>query len=244
MEWDSNSDLSGDEEEEGFLLSDGGPLPFPAEGLVQTAPCGFVVTDALEPDHPIIYVNTMFEMVTGYQAEEVLGRFRCNFLLNFVMESAILFVEKALGEGKGIGSLSVFLWFSLDKQGTLWLNRLIACECSEFSSLDWKVILVYGLMNWSTVFMEKKGGGLVIIRKYWEEEGGWCSRALREGYGVGLWKAIGNRWEEFNKRVGFMVRNGRKVKFWEDRLYGDEFMEEAFPELFSITFAKDAWVNL
>uniref|UniRef100_F6GXH9 PAS domain-containing protein n=1 Tax=Vitis vinifera TaxID=29760 RepID=F6GXH9_VITVI len=127
MEWDSNSDLSGDEEEEGFLLSDGGPLPFPAEGLVQTAPCGFVVTDALEPDHPIIYVNTMFEMVTGYQAEEVLGR------------------------------------------------------------------------NW---------------------------------------------WEEFNKRVGFMVRNGRKVKFWEDRLYGDEFMEEAFPELFSITFAKDAWVNL
>ncbi|XP_034698976.1 adagio protein 1 [Vitis riparia] len=79
MEWDSNSDLSGDEEEEGFLLSDGGPLPFPAEGLVQTAPCGFVVTDALEPDHPIIYVNTMFEMVTGYQAEEVLGR-NCRFL--------------------------------------------------------------------------------------------------------------------------------------------------------------------
>ncbi|RVW30281.1 Adagio protein 1 [Vitis vinifera] len=227
MEWDSNSDLSGDEEEEGFLLSDGGPLPFPAEGLVQTAPCGFVVTDALEPDHPIIYVNTMFEMVTGYQAEEVLGR-------------------NCVGgrEGNRVFECFSVRWFSLDKQGTLWLNRLIACECSELSSLDWKVILVYGLMNWSTVFMEKKGGGLVIIRKYREEEGGWCSRALREGYGVGLWKAIGNRWEEFNKRVGFMVRNGRKVKFWEDRLYGDEFMEEAFPELFSITFAKDAWVNL
>lgn len=74
MEWDSNSDLSGDEEEDGFLLSDGGPLPFPVKGLVQTAPCGFIVTDALEPDHPIIYVNTMFEMVTGYRAEEVLGR--------------------------------------------------------------------------------------------------------------------------------------------------------------------------
>lgn len=73
MEWDSNSDLSGDEEET-FAFNDAGPLPFPVENLLQTAPCGFVVTDALEPDHPIIYVNTVFEMVTGYRAEEVLGR--------------------------------------------------------------------------------------------------------------------------------------------------------------------------
>ncbi|RVW23985.1 hypothetical protein CK203_092063 [Vitis vinifera] len=31
----------------------------------------------------------------------------------------------------------------------------------------------------------------VIVRKYEKEEGGWCSGSLREGYGVGLWKAIG-----------------------------------------------------
>ncbi|KAB5514375.1 hypothetical protein DKX38_028281 [Salix brachista] len=76
MEWDSDSDLSGEEDEEGYMLNDGGggPLPFPVENLLQTAPCGFVVTDALEPDHPLIYVNTVFEMVTGYRAEEVLGR--------------------------------------------------------------------------------------------------------------------------------------------------------------------------
>ncbi|GMH16446.1 hypothetical protein Nepgr_018287 [Nepenthes gracilis] len=78
MDWDSNSDASGDEEE-GFLLNDGGPAPFPVENLFQTTPCGFVVTDALEPDHPIIYVNTVFEMITGYRAEEVLGR-NCRFL--------------------------------------------------------------------------------------------------------------------------------------------------------------------
>nr|AML77656.1 putative LOV domain-containing protein [Tragopogon porrifolius] len=78
MEWDSSSsDLSGDEE--GFLLNDGGPLPFPVDSLLQPAPCGFVVTDALEPDQPIIYVNSVFEMVTGYRAEEVLGR-NCRFL--------------------------------------------------------------------------------------------------------------------------------------------------------------------
>ena len=86
MEWDSNSDLSSDEEEdeieEEFVLGErhkvgptaAAPLPFPVENLLQTAPCGFIVTDALEPDHPIIYVNTVFEMVTGYRAEEVLGR--------------------------------------------------------------------------------------------------------------------------------------------------------------------------
>ncbi|XP_014492771.1 adagio protein 1 [Vigna radiata var. radiata] len=79
MEWDSDSDLSGDDDAS-FMLNDdddiAGPLPFP---VLQTAPCGFVVTDALEPDHPIIYVNAVFEMVTGYSAEEVLGR-NCRFL--------------------------------------------------------------------------------------------------------------------------------------------------------------------
>ncbi|CAA2972242.1 LOV domain-containing [Olea europaea subsp. europaea] len=88
MEWDSNSesDLSGGEEEEevaealGFLLKkSGGGVPFPVDRLLQPAPCGFAVTDALEPDQPIIYVNSVFEMVTGYRAEEVLSR-NCRFL--------------------------------------------------------------------------------------------------------------------------------------------------------------------
>lgn len=81
MEWDSSSDedavldLSADEDE-GFLpFHDvGSQFPFPVDNFLQTTPCGFVVTDALEPDHPIIYVNAVFEMVTGYRAEEVLGR--------------------------------------------------------------------------------------------------------------------------------------------------------------------------
>lgn len=76
MDWDSNSDLS---EEEEFTLKDAAddcslPFPFPVQNFLQTAPCGFVVTDVLEPDHPIIYVNTVFEMVTGYRAEDVFGR--------------------------------------------------------------------------------------------------------------------------------------------------------------------------
>uniref|UniRef100_A0A1J3GBD2 Adagio protein 2 n=2 Tax=Noccaea caerulescens TaxID=107243 RepID=A0A1J3GBD2_NOCCA len=81
MEWDSDSDLSGgdDAAEDGWFGGDNGPIPFPVSSLPGTAPCGFVVSDALEPDQPIIYVNTVFEIVTGYRAEEVIGR-NCRFL--------------------------------------------------------------------------------------------------------------------------------------------------------------------
>ncbi|KAH7671732.1 clock-associated PAS protein ZTL protein [Dioscorea alata] len=82
MDWDSESeDVSAaasaaeEEEEEGFIVSDGG-VPI---AIRSSAPCGLVVSDALEPDHPIIYVNTGFETATGYRAEEVLGR-NCRFL--------------------------------------------------------------------------------------------------------------------------------------------------------------------
>nr|AML78016.1 putative LOV domain-containing protein [Hypecoum procumbens] len=43
------------------------------------SPAAIVVSDALDTDHPIIYVNTVFEIYTGYKADEVLGR-NCRFL--------------------------------------------------------------------------------------------------------------------------------------------------------------------
>lgn len=39
-----------------------------------TTPTSFVVADAFDPDYPIIYVNKVFEIFTGYRADEVLGR--------------------------------------------------------------------------------------------------------------------------------------------------------------------------
>jgi flavin-binding kelch repeat F-box protein 1 len=39
-----------------------------------TTPTSFVVADALESDFPIIYVNKVFEISTGYRAHEALGR--------------------------------------------------------------------------------------------------------------------------------------------------------------------------
>ncbi|EAZ21757.1 hypothetical protein OsJ_05393 [Oryza sativa Japonica Group] len=94
MEWDSDSEGSGDEEEEeeeeeeegvevggggdgGVGVGVGGGFALAIEGVLGA--CWLVVSDALDPDFPIIYVNRGFEEATGYHAEEVLGR-NCRFL--------------------------------------------------------------------------------------------------------------------------------------------------------------------
>ena len=59
------------DEEEAEEESD---LPLIPGLLYPTTPTSFVVSDALDPDFPIIYVNKVFEVFTGYRADEVLGR--------------------------------------------------------------------------------------------------------------------------------------------------------------------------
>lgn len=41
--------------------------------VLDTAPEGIAICDALAPDYPVVYVNTAFEQMTGYGAAEVLG---------------------------------------------------------------------------------------------------------------------------------------------------------------------------
>nr|AML79314.1 putative LOV domain-containing protein [Gunnera manicata] len=62
-----------DEELETDLTLKPGGLFYPI------TPPAMVVSDAIDPDCPIIYVNTAFEIFTGYRADEVLGR-NCRFL--------------------------------------------------------------------------------------------------------------------------------------------------------------------
>ncbi len=42
--------------------------------LVEASPDGVVLADARHPDHPVVYVNAGFEALTGYRADELLGR--------------------------------------------------------------------------------------------------------------------------------------------------------------------------
>ncbi|MFC7137871.1 PAS domain S-box protein [Halobaculum litoreum] len=46
---------------------------------LETAPIGMTITDPTEPDNPLVYVNERFESVTGYDAEDAVGR-NCRFL--------------------------------------------------------------------------------------------------------------------------------------------------------------------
>ncbi len=42
--------------------------------LVETSPEGVALIDAQNPEHPVIYVNSAFEALTGYSAAELVGR--------------------------------------------------------------------------------------------------------------------------------------------------------------------------
>nr|AML78895.1 putative LOV domain-containing protein [Catharanthus roseus] len=78
LKWDSGVENDGDDEDE----IDDGEIEVEAAELFFypiTTPSSIVVSDALEHDFPIIYVNTVFEISTGFRADEVLGR-NCRFL--------------------------------------------------------------------------------------------------------------------------------------------------------------------
>ena len=83
---------------------------------------------------------------------------------------------------------------------------------------------------------------LIISRKYGEEGGGWISREVREGYGVGFWKEIRKEGVLMFKNVSFTVGDGRRVKFWKDIWCGNIPLCEAFPSLFAFVVSQDAWV--
>ena len=62
---------------------------------------GIVIADASKPDMPITYVNPAFERLTGYEAQEVIGR-NCRFLQgNETDQPALDQLREALREGKG-----------------------------------------------------------------------------------------------------------------------------------------------
>lgn len=63
------------EQEKKVIDEEESELPLkPGLFFYPTTPTSFVVADALESDFPIIYVNKVFEISTGYRAHEALGR--------------------------------------------------------------------------------------------------------------------------------------------------------------------------
>ena len=46
---------------------------------IKGSPSGIAISDARDPEQPLVYVNPAFEAMTGYSQEEVLGQ-NCRFL--------------------------------------------------------------------------------------------------------------------------------------------------------------------
>jgi PAS domain S-box-containing protein len=58
---------------------DPGLIPFVLSQILDTVVNGVTLSDPDQPDNPIVYANEAFELITGYDREEILGR-NCRFL--------------------------------------------------------------------------------------------------------------------------------------------------------------------
>ncbi|MFN3927269.1 MAG: PAS domain S-box protein [Pseudanabaenaceae cyanobacterium] len=90
------------------------------ERAIASSANGIVITDALQKDNPIIYVNPAFERITGYSAQEVIGK-NCRFLQrNDNQQPGLEILRQAIKEGRECHvTLSNYR-----KDGTQFWNRL------------------------------------------------------------------------------------------------------------------------
>ena len=58
---------------------DPGTIPFVLSQILDTCINGITLSDPDQPDNPIVYANVAFELITGYDRNEIVGR-NCRFL--------------------------------------------------------------------------------------------------------------------------------------------------------------------
>ena len=67
---------------------------------VMAAPFGYIITDCGQKNNPVVFVNQTFQELTGYRAEEVLGK-NCRFLLGKDREQGSLEqIREAMKNGR------------------------------------------------------------------------------------------------------------------------------------------------
>ena len=54
-------------------------IPFVLSQILETCINGITLSDPDQPDNPIVYANEAFELITGYDRDEIVGR-NCRFL--------------------------------------------------------------------------------------------------------------------------------------------------------------------
>lgn len=110
----------------------------------QALNAGVVVSDALLPDMPIIYVNPAFERMSGYPSSEVLGR-NCRFLQGHESDQPTLGpLRRALESGNnGYAVLRNYR-----KDGSLFINELFVSPVKDSNG---RVIQFVGIQHLRSV---------------------------------------------------------------------------------------------
>ena len=95
----------------------------------QALNAGVVISDARLPDMPIIYVNPMFEQMSGYTSSEVLGR-NCRFLQgNEPNQAGLTAIRQAIKtQSNGYAKLRNYR-----KDGSLFVNELFISPVKDQS---------------------------------------------------------------------------------------------------------------
>ena len=97
----------------------------------QALNAGVVISDARQPDMPIVYVNPMFETMCGYSSAEVLGR-NCRFLQGAeVHQPGLVAIRAAIAsQSNGYAKLRNYR-----KDGSLFVNELFISPVKDASGL-------------------------------------------------------------------------------------------------------------
>jgi PAS domain S-box-containing protein len=98
---------------------DQGLIPYVLSQILDTVVNGVTLSDPDQPDNPIVYANAAFELITGYDRDEIIGR-NCRFLQGEDRDQPeIVTIREALREQR---SVTVTLR-NYKKDGSLFYNR-------------------------------------------------------------------------------------------------------------------------
>ena len=82
----------------------------------------------------------------------------------------------------------------------------------------------------------------MISMKYGVDKGDWFLKYGRGAYGVGPWKEIKKETRALRDFSKFVVGDGRRIEFWEDKWCGLEPLGETFPSLYAMTSSKGPYM--
>jgi PAS domain S-box-containing protein len=88
--------------------------------VLQNVRSAIVISDATSPDEPLVYVNPAFETLTGYTADEVIGR-QCSFLQGNDRDQV---ARKAISAGLAAKRHVRAVLRNCRKDGSLFYNEL------------------------------------------------------------------------------------------------------------------------